>query len=137
MNPRINRRRRSVGQSKFSSKTKGRFSKISCHYFQTRSIPCFVRYFQKLRGLLTICRLAIRHFHVKVGEMTYRRTGQAVYVLRNGEARSGNHCCSREAISVTYYECVFVALCIQCEKSERHIVICGPSSFTICFHIIS
>ena len=36
-----------------------------------------------------------------------------MYVLRNIGARSCNHCCSGEAISNTYSECVFVALGIQ------------------------
>ena len=40
-------------------------------------------------------------------------TRQALYVQRHIEARSWNHCYSREAISYTYSECVFVALVIQ------------------------
>jgi hypothetical protein len=36
-----------------------------------------------------------------------------MYVLRNIEVRSCNHCCSGKAISITYYECVSVALGIQ------------------------
>ena len=35
---------------------------------------------------------------------------QAVYVHRNIETRSRNHCYSGKAISITYCECVFVAL---------------------------
>ena len=38
---------------------------------------------------------------------------QSMYVQRNIQARSRNHCCSRKAISITYCECVFVALGIQ------------------------
>ena len=38
---------------------------------------------------------------------------QALYVLRRTEARSCNHCYSRESISITYPKCVFVALFIQ------------------------
>ena len=41
------------------------------------------------------------------------RTRGAVYVERNIEARSCNHCCSGKAMSVTYYECVSIALGIQ------------------------
>ena len=38
-----------------------------------------------------------------------------------------NHCCSGKAISIVYYECVFVALVIQCAMRMRHIVICSLS----------
>ena len=37
-------------------------------------------------------------------------TRQAMYVQRNNEARSYNHCCSKKVISTTYSECVSVAL---------------------------
>jgi hypothetical protein len=36
-----------------------------------------------------------------------------MYVQRNNEARSCNHCCRGKAISIAYSECVFVALIIQ------------------------
>jgi hypothetical protein len=49
----------------------------------------------------------------------------------NIEARSCNHCCSGKAISVTYSECVFVALDIQ------RIAICRLPRSTTFFHIIS
>jgi len=40
-------------------------------------------------------------------------TRRAMLVLRNIEARSYNHCCRGKALSITYSECVFVALGIQ------------------------
>jgi len=40
-------------------------------------------------------------------------------------------------MSITYSECVFVALVIQQAKRMNHIVICGLIGFRICFHIIS
>jgi len=45
--------------------------------------------------------------------------------------------CSGKAISITYAECVSVALGIQRAMRMRHIVICGLSGSAIFFHIIS
>ena len=50
---------------------------------------------------------------------------QTVYVWRSSEARSCDHCWCRKTISVTYSECVFVALVIQNAMSMLHIVVCG------------
>jgi len=45
-----------------------------------------------------------------------------------------NHCCSeKKAISITYSECVFVALVIQHAKHMGHTVICVLSGSTIFF----
>ena len=57
-----------------------------------------------------------------------------MYVWRNTEARSCNHCCSR---SITYSECAFVALLNQHAMCMRHVIICSLSSYIISFHIIS
>jgi hypothetical protein len=38
---------------------------------------------------------------------------QALYIQRNTEARSLNHCCRGKAINITHYECVSVALVIE------------------------
>jgi hypothetical protein len=60
-----------------------------------------------------------------------------MYVLRSIDARACNHCCSEKAISIKYYECVFVALGIQYEMRMCHIVICSLSGSKIFFYIIS
>jgi hypothetical protein len=64
-----------------------------------------------------------------------RRTGQAKYVWRNIEALLCYHFCSGKAISITYSECVFVALVIQHAMRIRQIAICGLSGCTVFFYI--
>ena len=58
---------------------------------------------------------------------------------RNIEVRSCSHCCSGKAITISYSECVFVALGIQHANAcaPHYIVICGLSVSTFFFHIIS
>jgi hypothetical protein len=58
-----------------------------------------------------------------------------MYVERNNEARSINHCCSTTAIPITYSDCVCVALFIQHAIRMRRIVICGLPRQTIFFYI--
>jgi len=56
---------------------------------------------------------------------------EAKYAERNIEARTCNHCCSEKSISITYSECVFVALDIQLVMRMRHIVLCVLPGCTI------
>jgi len=58
-------------------------------------------------------------------------------VSRSTAARSCNYCSGGKAISITYYECVSVALGIQHAMRTRHIVICGLPDSTTFFYIIS
>ena len=53
-----------------------------------------------------------------------------MYVQRNTEARSCNHCGSGKAVSITYFESEFVALGIQQAMRMGLTVICGPSGCT-------
>ena len=53
----------------------------------------------------------------------------------NDEECSCNHCCCHKAVSITYSECVSVALVIQHVVRMR--IMCTQASSTIFFHIIS
>jgi hypothetical protein len=58
-------------------------------------------------------------------------------IYRNIEVPSYNYCCSGKAISITFSECVSVALGTQHGKRMRHIVICDLPGSTDFFYIIS
>jgi len=60
-----------------------------------------------------------------------------MYVYRNIEARSPDHCCGANTISITYSERVFVAFGIQHAMRMRHTAIFVLSGCTIFFQIIS
>ena len=51
------------------------------------------------------------------------------------EACSCNHCCSGKSISITYSECVFVALGVQHAMRVRHIVVYVLPGSTTFFHV--
>ena len=50
-------------------------------------------------------------------------TRQTVYVYRNIEARSRNHCCRGKAVRIKYYECVSLAFVIKHAMRMRHITL--------------
>ena len=60
-----------------------------------------------------------------------------MYVLRNIEELSCNHCCSVKSIIIRYCEFVFVVFDIRHAMRVRHIIICGLPGSTVFFHIIS
>jgi len=62
---------------------------------------------------------------------------QAMYVENNGEDVRATICYRGKAISIIYFECVFVALCIQHAMPMCHTVISGQSGSTTFLHIIS
>lgn len=61
--------------------------------------------------------------HVAALETSYE--GGKLFVQRNTEALSCNHCYSGKAVSIKYSECVLIELGVQHAKSMSHIIICG------------
>jgi hypothetical protein len=59
------------------------------------------------------------------GFLAHLLTGKAIYVKRKTEALSSYDVCCGKSISVTYFECMSVALVIQHAKRMRRIAICG------------
>ena len=51
----------------------------------------------------------------------YKETRQAVYIQRNIQTRSCNHCCRVKETSIAYSKCVFVALGIQHAMRMRRV----------------
>jgi hypothetical protein len=56
-----------------------------------------------------------------------------MYVQRNTEALSCDHCCRGKAISITYSDYVYLALGIHHAMRIRHIVTCGLPGSTVFF----
>ena len=70
------------------------------------------------------------HTNNKGYKQNTHETRQAMHVKINTEVRSCNPCSSGKAISITYSECVFIALVIRQPTCMRHVVICGLSGST-------
>ena len=58
----------------------------------------------------------------------YKETRQAVYIQRNIQTRSCNHCCRVKETSIAYSKCVFVALGIQHAVRMRRTIL----SYVVC-----
>jgi hypothetical protein len=58
-------------------------------------------------------------------------TRHTIKVQRNIEARSCNHCCCGKAVTVTYSECVTVALVIQHAKRMHHVIFSSVASLVL------
>jgi len=73
----------------------------------------------------------------------FKRRGRETYIAgcldgkqRNVEPRSCYHCTSGKSVTITYSECVLVALSIQNAMRMRHIVICGVSDYKSPYYLI-
>jgi hypothetical protein len=54
-----------------------------------------------------------------------------MYMSRNIEARSRNHFCRGKAVTITYSECVSVALVTQHAKRMRRIILSSVACLTV------
>jgi hypothetical protein len=59
-----------------------------------------------------------------------------MYLKCNTDEHLCNHCCSGKAITITYSECVFVALGIQFAMRMRHTVTCDLPHYNIFPHYL-
>ena len=69
--------------------------------------------FRLVAQCLNQVRYAVPHWSIRKCELHWLIQGKQCTYKRNIEARSRDHCCSATAVSITYCECVFVALVIQ------------------------
>jgi hypothetical protein len=66
-----------------------------------------------------VCVLGKNNLHIRTQQKKRARSNMQYMHKRNAEARSCNRSCSEKAISITYCECVFVALGILRAKPMR------------------
>jgi hypothetical protein len=74
------------------------------------------RFFSKYFNFHISVTPPMLHFHSSITEVIWQQLTELVkqdrQLTHNTEVHSCNHCCSGKAISIIYYECVFVALVI-------------------------
>ena len=71
-------------------------------------------------------------FITQVMSRCIRPSRVAMYVEHNTETHLCNHCCCRKAISITYTECVYVALVNQPANCIHHITV----SYVACLPVL-
>ena len=102
---------------------------------RTRSIIWMWRIIPRKQHVAELCALHFAQSHCthhgimeRTGPILHRASrrkstiGQAMYVYRNTEMRSRNHCCRVKA-KYKYSECVYVTLIIHQSKCMRHIIL--------------
>ena len=86
-----------------------------------------VTIFTKFTITRVLCASAVQN------DIEIDRARQAMCVERNVEARSCNHYHSGKATSITFSECVFVALIMHHATRMHHTVVCGLRRSTAYF----
>jgi hypothetical protein len=116
-------------------------NKINIHNtscVSTRKSLLFTCIHRTQRGIITyrtLCPFSFTPFTHNTRCTLFLQQDRQCPYKRHTEARSRNNTCREKAVSITYSECVLVALCIQHAVRVRHIV-CGLTGSTIFFHII-
>jgi hypothetical protein len=76
-------------------------------------------------GFIQLSHAAERDMVVLFYISQYNKQNKQCMYKHNIEACSHSHCCHWKTVSITYSECVFVALGILHKMCMRHIVTCG------------
>jgi hypothetical protein len=79
----------------------------------------------------------MRRYGIFVGNQSQLSNERGNVHITHSEARSRNYFCRRKAISITYYEYVFVALVIHHVKHTRRVINCGLPDSTVSLKIFS
>ena len=111
----------------------GRFDKS---FRQWEHMIMFVCTYRLQNGVTYYYHVNVTPVYIFEHQSCWCQVSQCTY-KQHIEARSCNQCCSGKAISITYSECVSLALVSQHAMRMRHIIICGASGSTIFIHIIS